>query len=48
MLKCAWYGWRAVSSSDDGFFRNVDAELVRAGVHRHADLQVLVDAVVVG
>ena len=23
MLKCAWYGWRSVSSSDDGFFRNV-------------------------
>ena len=23
MLKCAWYGWRLVSSSDDGFFTNV-------------------------
>ena len=41
MLKCAWYGWRSVSSSDDGFFRNVTPQLVRAGRHRDADLQVL-------
>ena len=46
-LKCDWYGWRAVSSRTDGFFRNADAERVRTGAHRHADLEVLIDAVVV-
>ena len=43
MLKWAWYGWRLVSSSDGGLLQERHAELVRAGRHRDADLQVLVD-----
>ena len=47
MLKWAWYGWRSVSSSDDGFFRNVTPSSCGPAVTADADLQVRVDGLVV-
>ena len=47
MLKCAWYGWRLVSSSEEGFLQERHAEIVRAGRRPDAGLQVRVDRLMV-
>ncbi len=39
MLKCAWYGCRSVSSSDEGFFGNVAATTCGPAFTAHADVQ---------
>ncbi len=44
MLKCAMYGCRPLSSTEDAFFGSVADDHMRTGLHRETEAQVLIDA----